>query len=64
MPYNAPQYGVGGDFGTRFCPPLKMPERGHAAGPACRQAGAERITPLHLYCLLCAGYFFQIIGTL
>jgi hypothetical protein len=29
---NAPQYGVGGDFGTRFCPPLKMPERGLVAG--------------------------------
>jgi hypothetical protein len=29
---NAPQYGVGGDFGTRFCPPLKMTERGLVAG--------------------------------
>jgi hypothetical protein len=42
---NAPQYGVGGDFGTRFCPPLKMPERGLVAG-----CGTYR--PAALYCLL------------
>jgi hypothetical protein len=27
MNANVPQYGVGGDFGMRFCPPLKGPGR-------------------------------------
>jgi hypothetical protein len=47
---NVPQYGVGGDLGTRFCPPLKMPERGLVAG-----CGTDH--PAALYCLLCAAHY-------
>jgi hypothetical protein len=58
---NAPQYGVGGDFGTRFCPPLKMPERGLVAGCGTYNPAAPILLVVkscYKYCLS----FFSIIS--
>jgi hypothetical protein len=61
MTHNAPQYGVGGDFGTRYCPPLKRPERGLVAGCGTYHPAAPILLVVkscYKYCLS----FFSIIS--